>query len=176
MKSDTLRPVKRHQYMKITTRVIAVLSLGISAVLLSACKPGVPEATPATPAEIASKIQSSKKLTMVHIWATWCDPCRDEFPEVVHVMQNFPELDVILVSGDDPNDPAPVNEFLAQYESPVGSLVSTELNQAFIETFSPKWAGSLPATFFYRDGKLVSEWEGKKTYEEYRETIETLLK
>lgn len=162
--------------MKNLLQQLPLLGIGISAIMLTACKPAPPEASPATPAEMASKIQSLENLTMVHIWATWCDPCRDEFPELVHVMKKFPELDVILVSGDNPNDLQPVNNFLVEYESPVGSLVSTELNQKFIETFSPNWAGSLPATFFYRNGKLVSEWEGKRTFDEYRKTIESLLK
>jgi thiol-disulfide isomerase/thioredoxin len=144
--------------------------------LFSGCKPPAPEAVPATPSEIVSKIRNVKKLTLVHVWATWCAPCRDEFPELMHVIKEFPKLDVILVSGDDPKEIQQVNEFLAEYESPIGSMVSTELNQEFIEAFSPEWAGSLPATFFYSDGRLVAEWEGKRTYEEYKETIETLLK
>jgi len=157
-------------------RTIHTVLAGLLLILFSGCTPSPPEATPATPAEIAAKIQGVKKLTMVHIWATWCDPCREEFPELVHIMKEFPELDVILVSGDDPEDLQPVNNFLMEYESPVGSWVSTELNQNFIETFSSKWAGSLSATFFYRDGKLVSEWEGKRTFDEYKKTIESLLK
>ena len=158
------------------TKLRTLLITGLSACLLSACKPPVPEARPATPAEIASKIQSTETLTMVHIWATWCDPCRDEFPELMHVIREFPQLEVLLVSGDDPAELDAVNSFLIDHESPVGSLVSTELNREFIETFSPEWAGSLPATFFYRDGTLVEEWEGKRTFEEYKEAIEMLLK
>ncbi len=156
-------------------RLHILCAAGLAAVLTS-CKPARPAAVPAAPSEMAARIQNAEGLTMVHIWATWCDPCREEFPEVVHVLQEYPELSVILVSGDDPKDLDAVNAFLLEHHSPVGSLVATELSQEFIETFSPEWAGTLPATFFYQDGRLLKEWSGKRTFEEYRETIETLLK
>lgn len=152
--------------------------IGIMAatILLFACNPPAPVATPATPNEIQQEIEISKApLTLVHVWATWCDPCRDEFPELVKVINTFQSLEVILISADDPAEATAVEEFLIEHQSPVGSVITTELNQKFIETLSPNWDGALPATFFYREGKLVSEWEGKRTFEEYAETIETLL-
>ena len=82
----------------------------------------------------------------------------------------------MLVSADDPDDRAAVQSFLEEHHSPVGSLISSTLDQAFIESLSPNWAGSLPASFFYSDGELLAEWEGKRTYEQYVEQIEPLLK
>lgn len=148
----------------------------LATMLLNACKPPPPTSKAATPAEIRNTIRSQKSLTLVHVWATWCAPCVDEFPELVHVINEYPELNVLLISGDNPAELEPVNAFLEKYNSPVGSLVSTALNAEFIEALSPQWEGSLPATFFYHDGQLVSEWEGKRTFPEYKETIERLLK
>lgn len=82
----------------------------------------------------------------------------------------------MLVSADDPDDPAAVESFLDEHQSPVGSLISTQLDQAFIESLSPNWAGSLPASFFYANGKLLAEWEDKRSYEQYAEQIDRLLK
>jgi thiol-disulfide isomerase/thioredoxin len=145
--------------------------------LLVACDAPMPVATHATPAAIKKQIEASKApLVLVHVWATWCDPCREEFPEIVKVMKRFQPLETILISADAPSETATVEAFLAEHGSPAGSLVSTELNQAFIESLSPQWAGSLPATFFFQAGKLVREWEGKRTFKEYEETIESLLK
>lgn len=147
-----------------------------ASVLLLACKPPVPLATPTAPQEIKQKIvTSTAPLTLVHIWATWCDPCREEFPQLVKVIREFQSLEVILISADAPGEIDAVETFLAEHHSPVDSLITTELNQKFIETLSPDWGGALPSTFFYREGKLVSEWEGKRTFEDYAETIETLL-
>ena len=153
-------------------KVIACTSL----LWVSSCQPSAPESSSATPAAIQQRVESAKGLQLVHVWATWCDPCRDEFPELVKVMKNFQSLEVLLISADDPAEKEAVDQFLTDHASPVSSLISTELSQKFIETLSPKWAGSLPATFIYKDGKLVDEWEGQRTFEQYAERIQPLLK
>jgi len=148
-------------------------------VAVTACSPPIPIATPATPQAIRTNVEMSKSpLTLVHVWATWCDPCREEFPELMKVYEEYRNkgLELILVSADDPADAEAVQAFLLKQSSTVDSLITTELNQAFIETLSPKWAGSLPSSFFYIEGRLVAEWEGKRTYAQYAEQIETLLK
>ena len=149
----------------------------LAALALTACDPLQPIATRATPADIQRAIADAADapLAMVHVWATWCDPCREEFPDVVKVIERFPALEVILVSADDPAETAAVEAFLSAHASPAGSLVSTDLNEAFISALSPNWAGALPATFFFANGTLAREWEGKRTFEDYAKTIESLL-
>jgi thiol-disulfide isomerase/thioredoxin len=158
-------------------RLIVYFQLGLLATFtLSGCKPAPPTAKPASPEQIEIAIDSSEApLTLVHVWATWCDPCREEFPELVKVMHEFPSMGVVLISADSPKEIENVQTFLVDHNSPADSLITTELNQKFIETLSPNWGGALPATFFFRNGKCVSEWEGKKTFEHYKETIENLL-
>lgn len=149
--------------------------------ILSACKPApTPVAILSTPQETRKQIATSHAaLTLVHVWATWCQPCREEFPELLKVYDAYRKdgLDLKLVSADNPDDLETVNTFLREQDSPVDSLVSTDLDENFIELFSPKWSGALPASFFFdSNGKLVAEWEGKRSYEEYASTIEQLLK
>lgn len=43
---------------------------------------------------------SKKKYTMLHFWATWCTPCRKEFPAFVEAVGKLKNTDVILVSSD----------------------------------------------------------------------------
>lgn len=147
-------------------------------ILLSACDTK-PVATAASPEEIKQRISdSTAPLLLVHAWATWCHPCREEFPELMRICRQYStaELEVMLISADDPGESQVIETFLAEYDSPVGSWVTTELDQGFIEALSPGWAGSLPATFFYSDGRLLDEWEGKRSYEHYAETIDRLLR
>ncbi len=146
--------------------------------LLGACSPP-PAGKVATLPQIKAAIRhSDAPLTLVHVWATWCDPCREEFPELLRMYEAARRrgLELILVSADDPAELDAVDLFLQEQQSPVGSLVATELSQDFIELFSSDWAGALPASFFFdADGQLAEEWQGKRTFEEYMETIDRLL-
>lgn len=165
--------------MKIRTPTIQDLgTLLVAGLLISGCSPAKPHAIPASPAAIKQHIQNSTApLTLVHLWATWCQPCREEFPDLVRIHTKYVAegLTIILVSADDPDDPSPAEIFLAEQHSPVGSFISTQLNQSFIEMLSTNWSGTLPATFLYRNGQLQGEWEGQRTYEHYAEAIEPLL-
>ena len=157
--------------------VATLLTLALIPLLFS-CRPP-PEVTPTQPADIANQIRTSNaRLVLVHVWATWCDPCREEFPELMRVLRKYKTdtLLPILVSADDPADLQAVEAFLIESESPTGSLVATDLSQTFIESLSPNWSGAMPATFLYRsDGKLIAEWEGKRSYEHYITAIEKWL-
>lgn len=162
-------------------RLAQLLIAAIFAGMMAACSPA-PTSTGvvATPTEIQEAIgRSDAPLTLVHVWATWCDPCREEFPELLKAYRLTHERGLVLqlVSADDPDDLKTVNAFLRKHQSPVDSLVSTELNEEFIELFSTNWSGALPASFFFdANGKLVAEWAGTRSYEEYIQTIEQLLK
>lgn len=162
--------------MIIQRSIYSKIGVFLVAVSLSACSPPRPHAEVVAVQELGRRIESSKApLTLVHVWATWCDPCREEFPELVRVMKRFPSVEYILVSADDPAETGMVEQFLVENKSPAGALIVAELNQAFIELISPSWRGALPSTFFFRKGKLVEEWEGKRSFEQYNNVIETLL-
>jgi thiol-disulfide isomerase/thioredoxin len=146
--------------------------------LLSGCS-RPPEVETASPAAIRDRIAASEApLLLVHAWATWCGPCREEFPELMDVCQQYRPagVDILLVSADAPDDAAAVRRFLLDHRSPVGTLVAEELDQAFIESLSPNWSGTLPATFLYAGGRLLAEWDGPRDFEHYAVQIDQLLK
>ncbi len=147
------------------------------------CRCGIPTPITGIPASTeiiqSSILNSTEPLTLVHVWATWCRPCREEFPELIKIHNEYASkgLAIILISADNPNDFGIVETFLLEQNSPVSSFIATELDQPFIEMLSPTWSGALPSSFFFgSNGKLLTEWEGKKSYEQYAETIEVLLK
>ena len=180
MKSDRLSSVKTMVIMMIIYRTFSGIGAGLLVSLLFTGCSVEPAATPASTAEISQQIQaSSAPLLLVHTWATWCGPCREEFPEIVKVHTAYAGkgLSILLVSADDPADHETVQSFLLKHNCPIDSLIAAKLDQEFIESFTPNWSGALPSSFFFgANGKLLAEWEGKKSYEQYVETIEKLLK
>lgn len=161
----------------------SILIVGVFTALIAGLLGGcsrAPIAVQATPNEIKEQVEATDApLLLVHAWATWCHPCREEFPELMRVVEHYRRdgLEVLLVSADDPAELKTVEAFLVEHGSPVDSLISTKLDQNFIETLSPNWSGALPATFIFdAAGKLVAEWEGKRNFEHYQTTIEPLLK
>src|SRR5579859_3044132 len=60
--------------------------------------------TPVTSADVQRLVRDpGAKVVLVNMWATWCGPCREEFPGLVRVSQKYSGqgLKTILVSADD---------------------------------------------------------------------------
>jgi thiol-disulfide isomerase/thioredoxin len=53
-----------------------------------------------------ARIGAGQPVTLVHVWATWCGPCRLEFREIESVQREFAPrgLRIIAVSVDDGDD------------------------------------------------------------------------
>lgn len=126
------------------------------------------------------KRESAPRPLLVNFWATWCDPCREEFPDLVKLDQQFRSkgLDTISVSLDDLADiKTGVPEFLQQMRATMPAyLLNVSDPDQIITTVDPKWSGALPATFLYdADGKVVFKHFGRFKPSELRAAIERLL-
>jgi thiol-disulfide isomerase/thioredoxin len=122
----------------------------------------------ATSAEVLRAVrESGAKLLLVNMWATWCGPCREEFPDIVRLQRDYRArgLKVMFVSWD--ADPEVARRFLASQGIDYPSFVKSdaERDPQFINAFDPRWSGAFPATFLYDGrGRLQDFWEGKQTY------------
>ena len=118
---------------------------------------------------------------LVNFWATWCDPCREEFPDLIKIDKQYrgKSLDLIAVSLDDVADlKKGVTDFLAETGAtmPVYLLDESDPSPA-IEFVDPKWSGALPATILYdRKGEIVYKHFGRFNESELRIAIEKALK
>ncbi len=132
----------------------------------------------ATPENIRAHIQNgSADLLLVHVWATWCAPCREEFSELVQAYDHFSPLGVqfLLISTDEPGTHRQVARFLADHHPDINTLIATELSEDTIQSVSSMWSGTLPATFLFRGGIQMDEWEGARSLEQYHAAIHALL-
>ncbi|CAN5590196.1 TlpA disulfide reductase family protein [soil metagenome] len=126
------------------------------------------------------KRESAARPLLVNFWATWCDPCREEFPDLVKFDQQFrPKgLDMIAVSLDDLADiKTSVPKFLRHMGATMPAyLLNVPDPDQIISTVDPKWSGALPATFLYdAEGKVVFKHFGRFKPLELRAAIEKVV-
>ena len=119
------------------------------------------------------------KPLLVAFWATWCEPCRDEFPLLNELAKEYaPQgLNIVGVNLDDDGDLILMRRFLARYK-PVFHNYRRKPGEEepFREAVLPGWNGSLPASFFYaRDGRRIEQFIGERKREAYETAIRSLL-
>jgi len=54
------------------------------------------------------------KVTLVNFWASWCPPCRQEFPLMNQLARDFPAKDFTVVAVNEDVDEAAARRFLAE--------------------------------------------------------------
>src|SRR5580704_13309165 len=120
------------------------------------------------------------KPLVVTFWATWCEPCRDEFPLLVELQKRYaPQgLAIFGVSLDDDADMNLVRRFLARnqprfpnYRQKPGIDVD-----AFYHGVNPAWTGTMPETVFYgRDGRIAGHFIGEQPRANFEQAIHMIL-
>ena len=114
---------------------------------------------------------------LLNFWATWCDPCRDEFPDLVKIDGDFRSkgLDFAAVSLDDPKDlKTEVPKFLRTMKAQMAVyLLNVPDPEVPITVVDPQWSGALPATFLYdANGKIAYKHFGRIVTADLRAAIE----
>lgn len=117
---------------------------------------------------------------LVNFWATWCDPCRDEFPDLVKIDEQYRSkgLDFIAISLDDFADiKTQVPKFLQEMHASMPVyLLNVPDPEPAINLVDPQWGGALPATFLYNaQGQIVYKRLGRLNVSELRAAIEKLV-
>jgi thiol-disulfide isomerase/thioredoxin len=120
------------------------------------------------------------KVVLANFWATWCEPCRKEMPELVKLSRTLSArgFDLVLISADEPEQETAARKVLGGLgaASPL-YILKTADNDKFYPTVDSKWAsGALPALFLYdRSGKKVRAFIGETSMKDLEAAIAKLL-
>ncbi len=120
------------------------------------------------------------KPVLVTFWATWCEPCRDEYPMIVELERQYTSqgLAVFGVDMDDTAEMNLVRRFLARNQPRFPNYrqkPGIDLD-AFYRGVNPAWTGSMPETVFYgRDGRIAGHFIGEQPRASFEQAIHLIL-
>jgi len=136
--------------------------------------------------EMLAQIAANKKAkyTLVDAWATWCGPCKENFPHVVEMNAKYGDkgLAVISVSLDDPTNAKALDEakrFLQEKNAVFTNFLLDEEEGVAFEKLNIM---GIPAVFLFGpDGKELKRFTGDDpnnqfTYAQVDQAVAALLK
>ena len=149
-------------------------------VLAAVCASGAPPLATMDEAGYQRLIAHAKgRVVLVDFWATWCDPCRAEMPQLVRLAARYQArgLELATVSCDEPEQEAGAVAFLEKNGAPAPHYVKRAASDdKFIDAIDPKWSGALPALFLYdRQGRLVKSFIGETEMAALEAAVKRLL-
>jgi peroxiredoxin len=142
----------------------------------------------ATPVEVetidaagvaALRKNGTNKVRLFNVWATWCAPCVQEFPDLVTTARKFGlrDFEFISISADDPTNAAPVKAFLDKQKAGMAPKLKKSVEAEgrktnsylyagadmddLMKVLDPEWPGVIPHTILVdTDGKILWRHNG----------------
>jgi thiol-disulfide isomerase/thioredoxin len=165
--------------MRMRTAFVVVVLMAAAAVMAApqSKAPGDPQLIDAQGYQKLLSQYRGKPVLMT-FWATWCEPCRDEYPMLNELAKQYAPrgLKVVGVNFDQDGDIILMRRFITRYKPIFPNYRKTGGESEFQQAVLPEWNGALPASFFYaKDGHQVGHLVGAGTRETYEAAIQSLL-
>jgi len=128
-------------------------------------------ALPDTSGDTVSLARFAGKVTLVDFWASWCDPCRAEFPHMIDLFHRYRRSDFEIVAISDDVDRAQMLAFLRQYRPPFPVLAGGgRMKQVY------HYRGLPYSILLDRQGRVVARIFGFGGPSEFQELSSTIAK
>ncbi len=122
-------------------------------------------------------------VLFLNVWATWCTPCVEEFPDIVKLADEYQRkntaVEFIAVSADYPDEiDSLILPFLKKFPNISFKVFVADFNSMdeFISSIDQEWTGAVPATFlFSSEGKRTNLMIGQHSYDQFKTEIEKIL-
>ena len=119
------------------------------------------------------------KPLLINVWATWCVPCREEFPDLVEISKKYKtKIDFVGISVDFPEEiDSKVIPFLKKLNAGFTNfVVDVKDPEDFINLLNKEWSGAIPATFLYdKNGKQLKYHLGKTDLNGFEKIISSVI-
>jgi len=123
--------------------------------------------------------QNEDRALLINVWATWCLPCREEFPDLVKLAKVYDKnIRVVGISVDNYDDlDSKVIPFLKQHNAEFENCLLKVVDpEDFINLLNKDWGGAIPATFIYDKNRKQKEiLIGKQSYELFEKAIKKVI-
>jgi thiol-disulfide isomerase/thioredoxin len=109
------------------------------------------------------------KITLVNFWASWCGPCREEFPHMAELYKGFPRdrFDIAAISDD--VDASKMLAFVTEFRPPFPILVGRGRMKAVYH-----YRGLPYSVLLDKQGRIIERifgFGGETEFRHLRETI-----
>lgn len=167
--------IKKKSYKSLTILVLALISFSL---IISGCS-GVgkgSEAPDFTLTDLDGNDVTFKELRgkniYLNFWASWCDPCKDEMPDIEKIHTEYKDKDLVVLTINTGEDKESVKKFMEASGYTFQVLLDSNLDVARIYKTS-----NIPVSLFVnKEGKIVEKKEGLMTGAEMKKAVEQLYK
>jgi thiol-disulfide isomerase/thioredoxin len=164
-------------------KILLVIGIGAAGIAAQSELPVNTETKAITDLKALLPTAETKKPLLVNFWATWCGPCRVEFPELVKIDADYRAkgLQFVIVSLDNFGaKDMRVADFLKSYESTMPSFLLDLPTRGKIfqniRRIAPRARNGFPLTLLYDAyGKLVYQKNGIVDAKLLRTKIDKIL-